>query len=402
MAKGSLTRLAVSVGVTLALITTLVFPGLAYTQVPTLKLPILPGRSVRHLPTTQRVVALTFDDWYDPRYLKSILATLKAAGVTATFFPTGACVAADPALARSIVAAGCTIGNHSYSHPVMSRISSEQIIAELQMTEEAHAQAGLPDPVPLFRSPYGTWNGKMYRALKHEGYVDVLWNSSAGDTAPGGRLVSTAIELAMLGVKPGAIVLMHASKWTSSASLPELIRRIEADGYRIVDLSEVMFTPEQRMPRYQESSTLLAYRGSWTKWASTSEAGGSARWTDTPGSAVTASFTGATFEWLARTGPDCGKALVIIDGAPKWIVDLYSPRYLHRRSVFKVTGLADGTHKATICYVGTKNSASAGYSIDVDALRVSGKLLPASGRPLPGSGGWWGIMRTWSALKTDL
>jgi peptidoglycan-N-acetylglucosamine deacetylase len=391
-----------SVGVALVLVSVLVLPTVAYAEVETLKLPILPGRSVRHLPTTHRVVALTFDDWYDPGYLKSILATLKAAGVTATFFPTGACVANDPALARSIVAAGCTIGNHSYSHPVTSRISSEQFISELQMTEEAHAQAGLPDPVPLFRSPYGTWNGKMYRALKREGYVDVLWNSSAGDTAPGGRLVSTAIKLVMLGVKPGAIVLMHASKPTSAACLPELIRRIEADGYRIVDLSEVMFTPEQRMPRYQESSALLAYRGSWTKSASQSESGGSIHSTNTAGSSVTASFTGPTFEWLARTGPDCGKALVIIDGAPKHIVDLYSPWYAHRHSVMKVTSLGDGTHRLTISYLGTKNGASTGCSIDVDAVRVSGKLLRASGHPLPGSGGWWGIMRTWSACQADI
>jgi peptidoglycan/xylan/chitin deacetylase (PgdA/CDA1 family) len=350
---------------------------------------VAPGRNVYRIPTSEKVCALTFDDWYIPGNLKSILATLKANGVTATFFPTGECEASDPALVRSIMDAGCTIGNHSYSHPAMTKLSTAQIRSEIQMTEEASAKAGAPDPVPLFRTPYGSWNGRVRSVLASEGYVNVLWSATAGDTAPGGRLPSTAVKLIMGELKPGSIILMHASQWSSSQCLPELIRQIEARGYRIVDLAGALFPPEQRIPRYQQTSPLLSYSGEWTTLASPFESGGSMCRTGSQGATVTASFTGTTFEWFALTGPDYGKAMVTIDGGSAAEVDLYSSSYLHRRSVFNATGLADGTHTAIIAHAGTKNSASTGYYIDIDALRVSGELFQVSPRQLPDHGHFW-------------
>jgi peptidoglycan/xylan/chitin deacetylase (PgdA/CDA1 family) len=344
---------------------------------------IPPGKNVYRIPTSEKVCAITFDDWYDADRLESILATLKAAGVKATFFPTGACEANDPALVRSIVAAGCRIGNHSYSHPVLTKLTTAQIRSEIQMTEEAAAQAGAPDPAPLFRTPYGSWSRQVRSVLAAEGYVNVLWSVTAGDTAPGGRLPSTAIKLIMRGLKPGSIILMHASEWCSAQCLPELIRQIQARGYRIVDLAEALFPAEQRASRYQQSSPLLSYSGDWTTLTSSSHSGGSICRTGSQGAAVTASFTGTTFEWLAMKGPDYGKATVTIDGSPPREVDLYSPSYLHRRSVFKVADLADGSHSAIIAYADAKNDASTGYYVDIDALRVSGELLQAfSNRPL--------------------
>lgn len=373
MAKRNLARLATALGAVLVVAVILTLPSFAHPHAAAIR-PITPGRNIRHLPTEEKVCALTFDDWYVPAYLESILATLKAAGVTATFFPTGACVANDPALARSIAAAGCFVGSHTYSHPVMTHLTAAQVLSQIQRTEEASAEAGLPDPVPLFRAPYGNWNGRVYRVLRSEGYVDVLWSASAGDTARGGRLPSTAVKLIMRELKPGAIILQHASEPSSAECLPELLRQLKAQGYRVVDLATALFPSQQRTFRYEETSPLLRYLGGWTQSWSPTDTGGGLRRTRNQGASVTALFTGTVFEWVGLTGPDCGKASVIIDGGPAREVDLYSPTYRHRSVLLYVTGLADTFHTATITCEGAKNGASGGYYIDLDALWVTGSL----------------------------
>jgi hypothetical protein len=120
------------------------------------------------------------------------------------------------------------------------------------------------------------------------------------------------------------------------------------------------------------------YQGSWSRQASALESGGSVSRADSEGATVIASFTGTTLELLARTGPDCGKASVIIDGGTPQEVDLYSATERHRVSIFATSSLSDATHTALITRIAAKNAASTGYSINLDALRVTGTLSQAS------------------------
>jgi peptidoglycan/xylan/chitin deacetylase (PgdA/CDA1 family) len=341
---------------------------------------VVPGRNCYRIPTGQKVVALTFDDWCSEPKLKSVLATLKAAGVDATFFPNGEWVALYPDLARSIIAAGYDIGSHSYSHPVLPDLRTADMRSEIQKTEEALAAVGAKDPAPLFRTPYGAWNPRLLRVLRSEGYVNILWTCDGSDYIPG-RTAPQVVNAIVSRLRPGAIILMHVESEPTPVALPELIRQIKARGYRFVNLSEALFSPQQRMPRYQQTSPLLTYSGDWSEWSSPSESGGSLHYTRSEGAAVTASFTGTTFELLAVTGPNYGKALVAIDGGKAQEVDLYSPAYLHRCSVFKITDLADTVHTALISCSGAKNIASSGSYIDIDALRVAGALLQAPRLP---------------------
>jgi N-acetylmuramoyl-L-alanine amidase len=132
---------------------------------------------------------------------------------------------------------------------------------------------------------------------------------------------------------------------------------------------------------YQQGDPKLTYLGSWSNWSSPSVSGGSLCVTVAKGAAVVVTFTGTSFELLASTAPNFGKASVFVDGSSAGYVDLYSSGYLHKRSVFAVKGLADGNHTVTISCSGTKNSASSGCYINIDALKILGTLVQAP-RPM--------------------
>jgi hypothetical protein len=216
--------------------------------------------------------------------------------------------------------------------------------------------------------------------LRSEGYANILWTCDGSDYVRD-RTAPEVVNAIVRRLRPGAIILMHVESRPTAAALPELIREVKAQGYRFVNLSEALFPPEQRMPRYQETSSLLTYGGDWTEWSSPAESGGSLHCTKSQGATARTSFTGSTFELIAATGPNYGKALVTIDGGGARVVDLYSPAYQHRCSVLKVTGLAGTVHTALVSCSGTKNPASSGGYIDIDAVRVTGALLPTPRLP---------------------
>ncbi len=362
------------------------------------------GTNVFRIPTTEKVCVLSFDDALNTTYVKRVLATLQANGVTATFFPTGASIESHPELVKEIIAAGCDIGSHTYTHAWMTRLSTTSMRSQIQMTEMALSKIGIKDAAPLFRAPYGAWNSKLLSVLGNEGYVNVMWSSTAGDTAPGGVSASRAIANVLTNLRPGAIILMHITHKSTPDAMPELIRQIKARGYRIVSLREALFDAEHREARYQQVCPQLAYMGTWQNYVSQAASGGSRYKGISKGAAVMAGFTGTTFELISYKGPDYGKALVSIDGGEPIELDLYYPWGTSRHRVLRVTGLSDGTHTALIWAPGTKNPASRGYQIDVDAMKVSGWLV--SPPPLTRHQenetvfsyvGPWSASQTWSA-----
>jgi peptidoglycan/xylan/chitin deacetylase (PgdA/CDA1 family) len=380
----------------LALLTVLASPGLARAQAATA---ISPGTECYRIPTREKVVALTFDDAWIDSDLESILAALKGAGIKATFFPTGVGVESSPELARRIAAEGHEFGSHSYTHSKLQNMSGEEVLTQTQKTEEAFSCAGLKDPVPLFRAPWGEVDRGVLSVLGDEGYVNIMWTARGGDTVAHRTSAQVVVNI-MKSVRPGAIIVMHTRNEVTPKALPELIRRIKAKGYRFVTLSETLLSPEQRLSRYQQTSPLLAYLGKWSQQASALQSGGSLSRADSAGAKVVASFTGTTFELLALTGPECGKASVAIDGGTPQEVDLYSATEQHRVSVFLTSSLVDTTHVALISYTGAKNVASTGYSINVDAVRVAGtltqvaaSLAAASAAPTRTRG--WSILKFW-------
>src|SRR5581483_5151610 len=92
------------------------------------------GELVWHVPTAERLVALTFDDGPESGVVDDVLEALQRRDAHATFFLTGEGISKHPDDARKILVAGHEIGNHSYSHRRMTFRSNEFIRKEIETT----------------------------------------------------------------------------------------------------------------------------------------------------------------------------------------------------------------------------------------------------------------------------
>ncbi|WP_430296566.1 polysaccharide deacetylase family protein [Sinomonas sp. B1-1] len=210
--------------------------------------PGLRGIDVERFITSQRVVALTFDAGGNDAGLASILGTLAAQGVRATFFVTGTWAQANPAKVTQIAAAGHRIGNHSMTHPYFTQKTDAQIAAELAGAQQAILAAGA-EPRPFFRFPYGDRNARTIAAVNANGYAGIRWTvDSLGwqGTMKGTRGPSFVVQRVMATAQPGQIVLMHVGSNPDDGStldadaLPALIAQYRAAGYGFVTLDVLL------------------------------------------------------------------------------------------------------------------------------------------------------------------
>jgi peptidoglycan/xylan/chitin deacetylase (PgdA/CDA1 family) len=193
----------------------------------------------------QPVVALTFDDGPSP-YTAQVLDILARYQVKATFFVIGMNVEKYPDLVRRIVTEGHTIGNHTYSHPLLGPLESPgRFQHELDRADMAIQAATGVRPV-LFRPPRGLRSPWMIHLALNKGYQVVMWSVSPDDWRRPSPAVITGRVLAR--VRPGAIILLHDGLETlgnphmqhTVDALPDIIEGLQARGYRLVTVPELM------------------------------------------------------------------------------------------------------------------------------------------------------------------
>ena len=198
-------------------------------------------------------VALTFDDGPDPRTTPLILDTLRERGVRATFFVVGRQVAENPGLLRRIVAEGHAVGNHTYDHADMSKLSAGRMRYELRSTQEAVDDAlGYHRPMALMRPPYGNpyIDGSdalpAFRAVAREqGLFPVMWTVDPSDYLLDGQpedIVRGVAGTDGTGRRGGGdeVVLLHDNQGQTAEALPEIIDRYEKSGRRFVGVDELL------------------------------------------------------------------------------------------------------------------------------------------------------------------
>ena len=181
-----------------------------------------------------RRVALTFDDGYSAAAWSSILSTLRANGVHATFFVNGVHVAGYPALARRTVADGHAIGSHTYSHTWLTTVSSSRAVQEVVADRAVWWRVAHTSPLPLFRPPYGAFSATTVRAVGSAGYAKVIiWDVDPTDWASPPS--SAIVQRVLSRVRPGSIVLLHVMPNTAQA-LPAILSGLRARGLQPVTL----------------------------------------------------------------------------------------------------------------------------------------------------------------------
>ena len=204
----------------------------------------LAGAEWSRLPTTDKVVALTFDAGGNNAGVAPILKALGDAGVPATFFLTGHWTDFYPNDARTI-AARYGIGNHTYTHPRLTGLTDAQVADEISRAESVIKSATGRDPRPLFRFPYGDTNARVLADVHKLGYGGIRWtvDTLGWEGRSNGQSEGSVLQRIVNALQPGEIVLMHvgaANDGTTldASALPSVISAIQARGYRLVLLAD--------------------------------------------------------------------------------------------------------------------------------------------------------------------
>lgn len=186
--------------------------------------------------TEKKVVALTFDDGPNTTTTNEVLDVLEKYGITASFFLIGNNI--NDESAKSVKRAydmGCEIGNHSKTHSDMTKMSEEEILAEIEYTNEKVIEITGEAPA-FFRPPYIAVNQTMLDCIE----MPFISGYGANDWVEKYTAEHRA-KLVLRQVKDGAIILLHDSQGNSQtvAALDIIIPELQAQGYEFVTISEV-------------------------------------------------------------------------------------------------------------------------------------------------------------------
>ncbi|MGO1165008.1 MAG: polysaccharide deacetylase family protein [Janibacter sp.] len=174
------------------------------------------GEIVSRVETDEKVVALTFDDGPAAEDADALLSTLESRRVPATFYVIGKEASREVAVMRRLVRDGHEIGNHTWSHPRMVFVSTDEIAEEVESTDRAIRDSGLHRTIDL-RPPYGK---KLI-------------------TLP--RYLAAHDRRTIDATRPGSIILLHPwnGRTTTQKAIGPIIDGLRDEGYRFVTVSEL-------------------------------------------------------------------------------------------------------------------------------------------------------------------
>lgn len=166
-------------------------------------------------------IAITFDDGPHPEFTPRVLQLLKTHNAKATFFCIGKHIELYPDIFKSILEAGHTVGNHTYSHANnFGFFNTNKVVKELQRTNAvALHQSGLT--LRLFRPAFGVTNPCIKRALNRTKLQSIGWNKRSFDTTHLNE--KTILSRVTKNLKKGDIILLHDSSEKSIWVLEQLL-----------------------------------------------------------------------------------------------------------------------------------------------------------------------------------
>ena len=208
------------------------------------------GRTVQSISTTEKIVALTFDDGPNEPYTGQILDVLRERNIKATFFVVGVNATRHPETLLRIMDEGHAIGNHTWSHPLLSTLTSTWIAAEIEQGAEVIESLSGRRP-RLFRPPGGDRGdpGHLQRVCRRLECLTVMWSVNADDDDDYAiPEVDPIVERVLRQVEPGAIVLLHDGdglktqpyKGSTVQALPRILDGLISQGYRLVTVPELL------------------------------------------------------------------------------------------------------------------------------------------------------------------
>ncbi|KAL2918360.1 chitin deacetylase [Polyrhizophydium stewartii] len=239
----------------------------------------------------QKTWGLSYDDGPGP-YTDDLLAQLKKRGVTATFFVIGSRVLERPDVLQRVYAAGHQIGIHTWSHPALTTISNDQVVAEIVYTARIIKETIGVTP-KYMRPPYGDIDNRVRAILKNMGLIVVDWNVDSGDAEGATNVASQFTSYAASNSGP-VISLEHDLFPKTEPQAAPALDGILAGGYKVVPVKDCVGTAPYNESFWKSLSitfpTTTATQATTTS-SSTTQASSST--TTTTSSSTTAASTSA-------------------------------------------------------------------------------------------------------------
>ncbi|MEY8338117.1 delta-lactam-biosynthetic de-N-acetylase [Lachnospiraceae bacterium 62-35] len=191
--------------------------------------------------TEDKVIYLTFDAGYENGNTSPILDALKKHQVPAAFFLVGNYLETSPDLVKRMVSEGHIVGNHTFHHPDMSKISTrESFEKELSSLEDMYLQITGQPMKKYYRPPQGKYSEANLQMAKDMGYQTFFWSLAYVDWYQDKQPSKEEAFQKLLGrIHPGAIVLLHSTSSTNAGILDELLTKWEEMGYHFGSLDEL-------------------------------------------------------------------------------------------------------------------------------------------------------------------
>jgi peptidoglycan/xylan/chitin deacetylase (PgdA/CDA1 family) len=209
--------------------------GGGYPQTPQVQRLIALGRPIYCAPPRGNEVALTFDDG-PGTYTRLMIAKLRKHHVGATFFLVGRnleLVAGAPRAERGLGA----VGDHTFTHPLLTALAPAQAEAEIVHTQQALARAS-GGAVFLFRPPYGAHDAAIDAIVRRHGLLEILWNVDSRDSL--GASYAQIERTVIAGLKPGAIILMHENHGQTIRAMLSIFAALERRHLRAVSVPQLL------------------------------------------------------------------------------------------------------------------------------------------------------------------
>lgn len=183
--------------------------------------------------SSKPMIAFTFDDGPYTKVDKRILDVLESNGGRATFFIVGSRVDDYKETLTRIYTTGSEIGNHTYNHKNLEKLPPEEVLAQIEMTNDA-VEAVTGYRPKLVRVPYGAYQGEVAELVN---YPIIQWNVDTEDWKNKDK--TSALASILSHAKDGNIILMHDLYPSTAEAFEEAVPQLIAQGFQLVTVSEM-------------------------------------------------------------------------------------------------------------------------------------------------------------------
>ena len=212
-----------------------------------------PKRDSSVLKTTQKMVALSYDDGPSPKSTKELLALLEEYDAHATFFINGNHANEYKDLVKMIAESGNEIGNHTLDHVWLSKISEGELLAQVYGNENLLRFLSNQEGEMLLRPPYGDINKTLIEKIKRP---IVMWSVDSRDWEA--QSVSTIKANVLKDISDGDIIIMHDGYESTIKGTQEVLKELSKQHYRVVSVSELFELKGVKIPLHEKIKRVSA------------------------------------------------------------------------------------------------------------------------------------------------